>query len=73
MTTPSKDHVFPPPPVTCPRCGQETGLMILRGFPSARAERAIAARQVIHRGCMVSPDDDDWACTNCGHEWRDDA
>ena len=66
------DVTFPPPPVPCPRCGRETGVMILRGFPTPEAERAARAGLIEHRGCLVGPNDNDWVCRACGAEWRTD-
>jgi hypothetical protein len=64
---------FPPPPQLCPFCAERKALRVTYGFPSWAAERAIAAGQIIHRGCMLPIDDRavDWACQACGYEWAD--
>lgn len=64
----ARSHTFPPPPNECPYCGQVTALAITCGFPSAQLQAEIQAGTVVHRGCLVGPDDADWSCQACGYE-----
>ncbi|WP_202869186.1 hypothetical protein [Kribbella antibiotica] len=47
---------------------------ILYGLPTPAAMRAASAGRVRLAGCVMTPDQDQWACA-AGHEWRagDDA
>jgi hypothetical protein len=66
------------PPVTapsCPRCAGTpiplVGGLYFPGTPMMRAEeQGLVAR--LRASSEVRPDDPNWRCTSCAHEWRDD-
>lgn len=57
----------------CPRCGQRTGLPLVRGFPSYELIELVEAGAVALGGCVVSGEDPEFRCATCGHEWAGSA
>ncbi|WP_168625685.1 MULTISPECIES: hypothetical protein [unclassified Cryobacterium] len=55
--------------VVCPECGQRGGVRIVWGMPAGedfeRAERG----EIILGGCLLTGNDPDWSCRECGHLW----
>lgn len=64
----------PPSPPSCPRCGG-TAAPLVGGlyFPGSAMMRAQELGLVVagSRGCEVRPDDPNWRCASCAHDWRD--
>lgn len=77
FTLPHRRLPAPPPPPSPPGCPQCAGAPIpVTGglhFPGSAMTRAqdlglVAAGR---GGCQVRPDDPNWRCPACGHDWRD--
>ena len=56
------------PPEACPCCGHAPVAVILYGLPnfSETLKKALADGTVVLGGCVVSRDDPEWRCANCG-------
>ena len=63
---------YPKHPKKCPMCQQKAGARIIWGMPSmtVEVEAGINKGTLVLGGCIVSPDDADFRCVECGHEWR---
>ncbi|MCA0290790.1 MAG: barstar family protein [Actinobacteria bacterium] len=77
LTGQGEDYDRPPPkrlplpgPVECPVCGEMEGVPILRGLPMPVVQEAAREHRAVLRGCIVSPEDDNWFCRACAWEWR---
>lgn len=57
------------PAPACPSCAALSARRILRGYPTAEAQEAVARGEVVHAGCFVSRDDPAWRCRECEHEF----
>jgi len=57
-------------PVMCPTCGGKPVARIQRGMPnySQKLMDDLAAGKVVLGGCVVTDDDPQWKCTQCGQE-----
>lgn len=69
-----RSAAVPGDPVTkrkpaCPKCGGKKVLRIKYGYPTPEAEAAAGAGKFVLGGCCVSPDQREWYCTVCEHEW----
>ncbi|GAB3622168.1 SDR family oxidoreductase [Mariniluteicoccus endophyticus] len=62
-------HEFPPPKVVCPECRRASGVLIVRGLPTAEAMRAAESGDVFLGGCVVTRDMPTHVCTSCDHVW----
>ena len=54
--------------VICPACGG-TGIPIVYGLPDMTLEKAAGRGEVAVGGCIVSDDNPDHQCPDCGYEW----
>ncbi len=48
----------------CPRCGARQTQQLVYGYPAGPP----GAGEVL-AGCIVSANDPDWHCSDCGHQW----
>ena len=55
----------------CPRCGAGDAIPVIVGMPSPELMEAEALGEVVLAGCVVMPDQPNWACRICRHEWQD--
>ena len=58
-------------PKNCPKCGSAKFVGILYGRPTTEAREARDRGEIILGGCIIMPDQPDWECTACGHQWFD--
>ena len=58
-------------PKNCPQCGSSKLAQIIYGRPTAEAMEAAERGEFILGGCFVLPDQPDWECQSCGHQWFD--
>jgi len=58
-------------PKNCPRCGSSTFVEILYGRPIPEAMDAVDRGEITLGGCFIMPDQPDWECATCGHQWFD--
>ncbi|MFI6683836.1 hypothetical protein [Streptomyces sp. NPDC050485] len=64
----------PPAPPPCPRCaGAPVPLVGGLSLPGSAALRAqeLGLVAASSSGCEVRPDEPNWRCASCGHDWRD--
>lgn len=59
-------------PIKCPYCGFRPVGTILRGLPAfdEEMEKDIDSGKIIIGGCVVTLNQPQWACKNCGAEFR---
>ena len=55
----------------CPSCGAGDVVPVIIGMPGPELMEAEEAGDVVLAGCIVMPDQPNWACRICRHEWRD--
>lgn len=55
----------------CPKCGAGDVVPVIIGMPGPELMEAEAAGDVVLAGCIVTPDQPNWACRICRHEWLD--
>lgn len=57
-------------PIICPKCGRKPVARILYGMPefSEQLNADMAAGKIVLGGCVVTDDDPDWQCTQCGQQ-----
>jgi GTP pyrophosphokinase len=55
----------------CVECGAGDVVPVIIGMPGPELMEAEAAGEVVLAGCIVMPDQPNWACRICGHEWLD--
>jgi len=62
-----------PDPPECPQCATPA-VPLVRGLSTRGAREAMEEGLLAQRagGCQVRPDDPNWKCLACGHEWRDE-
>ena len=53
----------------CPKCSSKNIIPIVFGLPGPELEAEAMAGKVSLGGCIVSPDDPEWHCRDCKHEW----
>ena len=55
-------------PRKCPKCGSVKVANILYGLPAwdPEMEKEIEEGRIVLGGCMVSDDDPEWQCVDCG-------
>ena len=58
-------------PKNCPQCGSTKFAQILYGRPTSEATEAIERGEFVLGGCFVLPDQPDWECQACRHQWFD--
>ena len=58
-------------PKNCPRCGSSKFVEILYGRPTQEAMDEVDRGEIVLGGCFLMPDQADWECTTCGHQWFD--
>jgi hypothetical protein len=54
---------------SCPRCESEKVVRIEYGEPGFEMWEAYEKGEIFLGGCAVSPDDPDWHCRACEHQW----
>ena len=56
----------------CPKCGRESGVRIVYGYPGPDLCKEEARGKIELGGCCINMDgsDPDFHCKSCGHEWR---
>ena len=54
----------------CPDCKFKTGVDIVYGFPGLDMALRSESGEIVLGGCIISFDDPERRCLNCGHEWR---
>jgi DNA-directed RNA polymerase subunit RPC12/RpoP len=57
-----------PERLTCPECGAKELLPVLMGMPTPALEEAALRGEVMLGGCIIGPDDPEYACARCGFE-----
>ncbi len=57
-------------PKVCPGCRSIKVVPILYGLPTPDAGQQAEEGKLVLGGCVVSRHDPEWACTDCGHQWR---
>jgi hypothetical protein len=55
----------------CPECGAGDVVPMIVGLPGPELIEAAEAGEVMLAGCVVMPDQPNWGCRICRHEWRD--
>ncbi len=63
------DAISIPVERVCPRCGAGQVVPIVMGLPSAELFELADRGLVSLGGCEVGPEDHDFVCRSCGHEW----
>ena len=53
----------------CPKCGMNSGISFLYGYPSYLGFKSINRGEVSTGGCCIDFNNPTWACKECGHEW----
>jgi predicted RNA-binding Zn-ribbon protein involved in translation (DUF1610 family) len=53
----------------CPKCGSSNVIPIIYGLPSYEAFLESKEGKIKLGGCIVSDDNPNWHCKDCGHEW----
>jgi hypothetical protein len=48
----------------CPDCGARQAQQLVYGYPAG----PLSAGQIL-AGCIVTGNDPDWRCSDCGHQW----
>jgi hypothetical protein len=58
-------------PQRCPICGGQT-VPIIYGLPDPNqvSIEDVEAGRIVLGGCMVSGDEPEFLCRDCGYEWR---
>ena len=56
----------------CPRCHSDEVIPIVYGVPTPKMLEDSWARRMALGGRVAWPGAPDYACRNCGHDWRDD-
>jgi len=58
----------------CPSCNSKRCARILRGYPlyTEELQNDLDAGRVVLGGCLISDDETDWRCLDCGNEWSDE-
>jgi len=54
----------------CPKCGSRDNVPILYGLPIGEAFEQEKAGKIKLGGCLVSPENPNRYCRNCGNEWK---
>jgi hypothetical protein len=54
----------------CPGCGAAETIPVMYGYPSYQAFQQQEAGLIMLGGCLVDPDNPDWHCKVCCHEWQ---
>ena len=55
----------------CPSCGAGDVVPIVIGLPGPDLMEAAERGEVVLAGCIVMPDQPNWSCNRCDHEWQD--
>lgn len=58
-------------PEACPRCGGKDILPIIYGLLAEPGQQQVRDGKAVSGGCIISPDNPDWACRRCDHQWYD--
>lgn len=58
-------------PQNCPRCGSSRLIRILYGRPTAEGMEAVDREEYVLGSCFVHPNQPDWECMTCRHQWFD--
>jgi hypothetical protein len=53
----------------CPKCQSGDVVRIVFGYPSPEMMESSERGEVSLGGCCVTPNDPDWHCKDCEHEW----
>jgi len=56
----------------CPYCDGSDLVEIVYGLPGEELQEAADRGEVQLGGCIVEPNNPDWACRSCGKRWRDE-
>lgn len=54
---------------TCPKCKSKNVRKIMYGYPSYEAFEKAEAGKIVLGGCCISPDNPDYGCLDCKHQW----
>ncbi len=53
---------------TCPRCSG-VGVHLAYGLPTEEGRQAARRGEIVLAGCYVGPNDPEWRCKACRHQW----
>ena len=56
----------------CPQCGSEQIVPIVYGYPGPGLQKEAEQGEVELGGCMVTGNDSNRVCRECGHRWREE-
>ena len=54
----------------CPRCGANTVVPIVYGYPDPDQQERSEAGKIELGSCVCFFDQPEWSCTACRHRWR---
>jgi hypothetical protein len=54
---------------TCPKCGGNSTIPIVYGYPGPELREAWERDEVMLGGCCVVDNDPKWYCPKCYHQW----
>jgi len=60
---------------TCPKCKSNNVAQIFWGYANIESmEESLEKKEIVLGGCMVTDNDPEWECNDCGNRWghRDD-
>ena len=57
---------------TGPKCNKDNIVSIVYGYPGSNLMSASRAGDVLLGGCCFSSDPPNYACKDCGHNWREE-
>jgi len=55
---------------SCPQCSSNEVVPISYGLPLGDAIKDAEAGKIWLGGCIVTDEDPEWHCKDCGNEWR---
>ena len=56
----------------CGECGSVNVVPIVFGYPGPEMWKTHEAGEIQLGGCIVTGNDPDWHCKDCGHQWVDE-
>jgi len=56
---------------SCPECKSKNVAWIFWGYPGNmdKYHKEIENKEIVPGGCMVTDDDPEWECNDCGNRW----
>lgn len=55
---------------TCPKCNSKKIVPIFYGMPGTDLVEQKKGEELMRFSFIFSPDNPEWYCNNCGHEWK---